>query len=299
MLLSYSLSNPSSIVSCSFLQPTPVTTSPGSHQYYPDQTNGVCKKDCAVEDGKPCGGSPFEHSAIYKFYDTLEDCCALAVSYVPKDKCVSDSKGEHYQGSRKFRVNWEEEKCTRDCPVDSHDPECGGLVEESAETTYHTVEECCSRLSWVGDCRKRSVILNDEGDTKDGDTKDGDTKEVPATGCDRSTGMTMSNVAEGMAVSLDKTTACPEESKDACCYELTLRWGSDADVIHMIGVDSGRVIGVQGLTPDGNICAGAVVKGQPGKPTWEYSLMCSNPATKKYVESAHGKFTVDYPRHHA
>ena len=114
-----------------------------TNKFYADQTNSVCRQDCDVGNGLPCGGSPTDVSL--SFYTSLELCCGTKIPWEPT--CVDKSRGTEPQGTGKYYVNWSFGKCAKDCPEDPAIG-CGGVA-SSWDIKYDTQEACGATLSWV------------------------------------------------------------------------------------------------------------------------------------------------------
>ena len=119
-----------------------LSTGVPTNKFYAYQTAGVCRQDCAVENGLPCGGSPQDTSL--KLFNSLELCCVAKISWEPS--CVDKSSGNEPQGSGKYYVNWDLGLCALDCPVGSAG--CGGVA-NVWDLTYDTADACCSAISWI------------------------------------------------------------------------------------------------------------------------------------------------------
>jgi hypothetical protein len=119
-----------------------LSTGVSTNKFYADQSAGVCRQDCPVENGLPCGGSPQDTSL--KLFNSLEFCCTAKISWDPS--CIDKSNGNEPQGSGKYYVNWGIGKCALDCPAGSAG--CGGVA-NVWDLTYDTADACCSAISWI------------------------------------------------------------------------------------------------------------------------------------------------------
>jgi hypothetical protein len=110
--------------------------------YYADYNNKICKNT----PPQAWGGK----------YATIKDCCTSALFWV-KD-CVADSNGVTPTpiGTFKWYINWSQQKCVTDCPVDPTNPNCGGLA-AAWVSLFASQDECCEN-SYTGDYRGNCLV---------------------------------------------------------------------------------------------------------------------------------------------
>lgn len=123
--------------------------------WYVNWQKYICVKNCPEgsldENGNVdplCGGI----SLRWEFpFTLLSDCCHAMLGHQHADQCIRDSlhrDTEHYTG--RFYVNNREQRCARDCDINSSDPSCQGSPYDITVTMYDTPEECCAdRLWWL------------------------------------------------------------------------------------------------------------------------------------------------------
>ena len=125
----------------------------GTNKWYVDYQKNKCVKDCATST-TGCGGI-IEDSAT-SLYSTAAACCAAKLSYINAGVCETTSSGGTISGSSKWYVDYQNQKCVKDCPVGG--TACGGLA-DSWVTLYADAAACCAaKFSYVpsGICQAKS-----------------------------------------------------------------------------------------------------------------------------------------------
>jgi hypothetical protein len=130
------------------------TASLASDEFYADYDHEHCVQDCPTgTTGKNCGGL-VEGNWVVK-YTTASECCKGKFWWIDENVCIGQSSGNATAiatanaGSDKYYVDWENEKCVKDCAVSTTDAACGGLANKW-DPLYTTADICCStRLSYI------------------------------------------------------------------------------------------------------------------------------------------------------
>ena len=110
-------------------------------KYWADQTEGRCYQDSVT---------PTEDLSA-QLHDTIEDCCAIGLSWLSPVKCLAASGMDVSSlGSSSFFIK--EEKCVQDCEGAAP---CGGFAEKW-DTMFSNQDECCDQLPWIA---RRNCVL--------------------------------------------------------------------------------------------------------------------------------------------
>ena len=126
----------------------------GTNKWYVDYQKNKCVQDCATSTAG-CGGI-IEDSAT-SLYASAAACCAAKLSYLNAGICETTSSGGTISGSSKWYVDYENQKCVKDCPADG--AMCGGLA-DSWVTLYADESACCAaKFSYIpaGICQAKSL----------------------------------------------------------------------------------------------------------------------------------------------
>eukprot|EP00804_Cyclotella_cryptica_P002188 CCRYP_019581-RA/>CCRYP_019581-RA protein AED:0.06 eAED:0.06 QI:137/1/1/1/1/1/6/278/792 len=127
-----------------------LTTGDSTNKWWVDYSTSSCKQDCLTSTASSCGGAPTDLSM--KLYDTVTECCSK-LGWIQPSTCaaVSTSGPESYTGTQKFHADWTAGTCKKDCPVSEANPECGGILTNTAgETLFDTAKDCCaSKFGWI------------------------------------------------------------------------------------------------------------------------------------------------------
>jgi len=128
--------------------------------WYADQGDGVCHKDCDDSGNPSCGGTPTDFSQ--PMYDSAEECCREKLGWINEDTCTlksSNGAGAAAVGTNQWFVNWQTNRCDKDC-VDSNGADgCRGVHEGSNVVMHDDAETCCkTHFSWINSefCESRS-----------------------------------------------------------------------------------------------------------------------------------------------
>jgi len=102
--------------------------------------------DCPkVEEGGKCGGPADAWKALYVM---SKHCCEAELGWIAVAKCDAQSNLASFDGSSQWYVDWEKNKCVKDCN-DKSEANCGGLAKGTWVQLHETMKECCGRLSWM------------------------------------------------------------------------------------------------------------------------------------------------------
>jgi hypothetical protein len=102
-------------------------------------------------------------------FDTVENCCAISISWKSLPVCVDESTNSITSGSspggqlwsNNFFVDYENERCLQDCPVSDGFPCAGPTLNYGHIALYATADLCCQLgLSWVD---SRSCVARTAG----------------------------------------------------------------------------------------------------------------------------------------
>lgn len=127
-----------------------LTTGASTNKWWVDYQSSSCKQDCPTSTSSSCGGAPPDLSM--KLYDTVTECCTK-LGWIQPSTCaaVSTSGPDSYTGSQKYHADWTAGTCKKDCAVSDANPECGGILTNTAgETLFDTAKDCCaSKFGWI------------------------------------------------------------------------------------------------------------------------------------------------------
>merc|ERR1712194_286068 len=114
--------------------------------YYVNSMKEICQQDCPDgEGGGRCGGPVDSWKTLY---DTIKKCCEANLNWIAPSTCEAQSTLSASTRSSDWYVDWDREKCVKNC-IDSSDVNCGGLVEGVWDELYTTAANCCARLDWI------------------------------------------------------------------------------------------------------------------------------------------------------
>lgn len=108
-------------------------------QYWADQSKSKCIDD---------SDTPATDMSVHVF-ETAEECCSEAISWVPFTSCVADAIGVPLsaQGTDRYFIYWSKERCAKMC--DGPAP-CGGTNPAvGPEYVFDDLSSCCDALPWV------------------------------------------------------------------------------------------------------------------------------------------------------
>lgn len=107
-----------------------------------------CKEDCETSSSAPsCGGIVAKNGI--RLYDSANDCCKQAYSWVAVDLCQVQSENADVH-TLKWYVDYGANVCKKDCAVVSTSPECDGYPEEQSTKMFTSASACCAaKLSWI------------------------------------------------------------------------------------------------------------------------------------------------------
>jgi len=115
-----------------------------TNKWYVNHQEEICEQDCAKENGGSCGG-------LAKPWDTLHDsasaCCEAKLPWLVSSTCEAQSNLVNTVGTSHWYVDWEIEKCVKDCD-NSSDDNCGGLA-KNWDDLYVSSSACCERIWYV------------------------------------------------------------------------------------------------------------------------------------------------------
>lgn len=121
-----------------------------------DYSSMVCKKDCAANatDHPEC--TPLD-DRLATLFDDAESCCAGKLGWIDSTSCVTVSttgKEVVTNGTDKYYADYANSppRCAKDCEVvEGGDPECGGIIANSAGVQFfNDTATCCSaKFSWM------------------------------------------------------------------------------------------------------------------------------------------------------
>lgn len=106
-------------------------------KYWPDQANGKCWKDST----KPAT------DLSVALYDTPEDCCKKGNGWQTLAECITEGNAAAAQGTGKYFVDWNKEKCLKDCDT-AIGSDCGGRA-KAWDALYDSASVCCKQLHWI------------------------------------------------------------------------------------------------------------------------------------------------------
>merc|ERR1712194_270722 len=115
-------------------------------KFYVNSKKAICQQDCPDgEGGGRCGGPVDSWKTLY---DTIKKCCEANLNWIAPSTCEAQSTLSASTRSSDWYVDWDREKCVKNC-IDSSDVNCGGLVEGVWDELYTTAANCCARLDWI------------------------------------------------------------------------------------------------------------------------------------------------------
>jgi len=113
-------------------------------KWYVNYQEEICQTDCLKEAGGPCGGLVDNWNTLF---DTAADCCKEKLSWIASPTCTSLSMLLPVVGTSQWYVDWDLEKCVKDC-ADSSDAMCGGIASQF-DHKYGSSSKCCNRIWYI------------------------------------------------------------------------------------------------------------------------------------------------------
>ncbi len=124
--------------------------SEASGDFYVDYHSNSCKQSCSEKDStdtKNCGGIASNWIQTFK---TAKDCCGAKLFWLDQASCIATSTksaiNEEDKGSKDWYVDWELNKCVRDC-VKGSNSNCGGLANNWDHVSCHHENDTCKNTS--------------------------------------------------------------------------------------------------------------------------------------------------------
>jgi len=124
-----------------------------SDKFYANYDAESCAQDCPEgTTGKNCGGLVKGNWVV--LYSTASECCKGKFWWTEENVCIGKSTQNQTAidvanaGSGKYYIDWEDEKCVKDCAKSATDAACGGLANKW-DPLYTSASVCCStKLAW-------------------------------------------------------------------------------------------------------------------------------------------------------
>ncbi|KAL7531547.1 hypothetical protein ACHAXR_007166, partial [Thalassiosira sp. AJA248-18] len=123
----------------------------GSGLWYVSHRLEKCVTDCDESQGGRCGG--LANPISDDLFTDPRTCCEKELGWKFTDFCEMESLGSScYAGTGKYYRGdlAGVEVCVKDCVLNTNDPVCGGLIEDSYVVQHDTPEECCTQeYNWM------------------------------------------------------------------------------------------------------------------------------------------------------
>lgn len=118
--------------------------------WWPDQSKGICYKDCKKGTDPTCGGAPKDKSVA--LYDTSKACCGTMTW---KKTSICEQTPDAALGDDQYYVDHVKNRCVKNCPESQGKP-CGGMA-ETYNPLFGGASECCGspQFQWMDEDRKQ------------------------------------------------------------------------------------------------------------------------------------------------
>lgn len=110
----------------------------GVEMFWADQANSKCVKDSETK----------AKDLSVRLFETAEACCSGLIGWISLAQCTADANGLTLseRGSGKYYVEWQLEKCAKECQGPAP---CGKIDPAGVGSFYDTLSECCEQLHWI------------------------------------------------------------------------------------------------------------------------------------------------------